>query len=67
MKIKANENFKNIRVLNGYSIQGLAREMKVNASVVFKIEQGKNIRPATAKKACEALEEPFNRLFIIEE
>lgn len=67
MKIKANEHFKSIRILNGYSIQGLARAMKVNASVITRIEQGKHLRPATAKKACEALEEPFNRLFIIEE
>lgn len=67
MKVKANENFKNIRILKGFSIQGLARAMNVNASVVFKIEKGKYLRPATAKKACEALEEPFNRLFIIEE
>lgn len=67
MKIRANESFKSIRILNGYSIQGLAKAMHVNASVVFNIEKGKYLRPATAKKTCEALEEPFNRLFIIEE
>ena len=67
MKITANENFKSLRIEKGYSIQGLAREMKVNASVVFKIEKGNPLRPATAKKACDALQEPFNKLFIIEE
>lgn len=67
MKIKAIENFKNIRIIKGYSIQGLARAMKVNASVVFCIEKGNAVRPATAKKACEALEEQFDNLFIIKD
>ena len=39
MKIRANESFKSIRILNGYSIQGLAKAMHVNASVVFNIEK----------------------------
>lgn len=66
MKIKAKEEFKRIRVVKGYSIQALARAMKVNASVVFNIEHGNAVRPATAKKACTALEEAFEALFIIE-
>jgi DNA-binding Xre family transcriptional regulator len=41
--------------------------MDVNASVVFNIEKGKPIRPETAKKVCEALEEEFDQLFIITE
>ena len=40
--------------------------MKVNASVVFNIEHGNAVRPATAKKASTALEEAFETLFIIE-
>ena len=67
MKITAKESFKHIRVIKGYSIQGLARAMDVNASSVFNIEKGKPIRPETAKKACEALEEDFDQLFIITE
>lgn len=65
MQVKAKENFKTIRVTKGYSIQGLARVMGVNASVVFHIEKGNAIRPETAKKACIALEEAFDTLFII--
>ena len=65
MRITAKENFKRIRIIKGYSIQGLARKMDVNASVVFNIEKDKPIRPETAKKACEALEEEFDQLFII--
>lgn len=67
MRITAKETFKRTRAIKGYSIQGLAREMDVNASVVFNIEKGKPIRPETAKKACEALEEEFDQLFNITE
>ena len=67
MRITAKETFKRVRAIKGYSIQGLAREMDVNASVVFNIEKGKPIRPETAKKVCEALEEEFDQLFIITE
>lgn len=67
MRITAKECFKRIRVIKGYSIQGLAREMNVNASVVFNIEKGKPVRPETAKKACEALKEEFDQLFSINE
>ena len=67
MKIKAKKEFKKIRVVKGYSIQALARAMNVNASVVFSIEHGNAVRPATAKKACIALEEAFETLFIITE
>lgn len=65
MQVKAKESFKTIRITKGYSIQGLARVMGVNPSVVFSIEKGNAIRPATAKKACDALEEVFETLFII--
>ena len=65
MKITAKESFEHTRIIKGYSIQGLARAMKVNASVAFNIEKGKSIRPETAKKACEALEAEFDELFNI--
>jgi transcriptional regulator with XRE-family HTH domain len=66
MEIIAKENFMYIRVIKGFSIQGLARKMNVNASSVLNIEKGKPIRPETAKKACAALEEEFEQLFRIE-
>ena len=66
MKIKARTDFSEMRIKKGYSITGLAQVMKVNPSVVFHMERGNSVRPATAKKACEALNEPFENLFIIE-
>ena len=65
MKIKAREAFTDIRIKKGYSLTGLAKVMKVNPSVIFKMEKGGGIRPATAQKACEALSEDFDTLFII--
>lgn len=65
MKIKARETFTDIRIRKGYSITGLAKAMKTNASVVFNLEKGGGIRPATARKASEALNEDFDTLFII--
>lgn len=67
MKIKAREAFTDIRIKKGYSLTGLAKTMKVNPSVIFKMEKGGGIRPATAQKACEALNEDFDTLFIIED
>lgn len=67
MKIKAKETFETIRISKGFSKRSLARAMGVNQSVVSSIEAGHAVRPATAKKAVEALEEPFNKLFIIED
>lgn len=66
MKIKARETFTDIRIKHGFSITGLAKTMNVNPSVVYKMEQGGGIRPATAQKTCEALNEDFDTLFIIE-
>lgn len=67
MKIKAREEFPAIRIKKGFSINGLARAMGVNASVVFGMEKGSSVYPSTSKKACTALGEPFETLFIIEE
>ena len=67
MKIKANETFMKVRIKKGYSLTGLAEKMGVSASVVFNIESQKNVRPATARKACTALNEAFETLFTIEE
>lgn len=67
MKIRARETFTDIRIRKGYSITGLAKAMKVNPSVVFNLEKGGGVRPATARKASEALNEDFDTLFIIED
>ena len=66
VQIKARTDFSEVRIKKGYSITGLAKAMKVNPSVVFHLEHGNSVRPATAKKVCEALNEPFENLFIIE-
>lgn len=67
MTIRAREDFSLARVKAGYSITGLAKAMKVNPSVALMLERGNNIRPATAKKACDALQMKFEDLFIIED
>ena len=67
MKIKSHAAFKAIRAEKGFSITGLAKAMQVSPSVVFNIEHGKNIRPATARKACEVLGVTFETLFSIED
>lgn len=67
MKIKARETFMNIRIKHGFSITGLAKAMNVNPSVVYKMEHEGGVRPATAQKACESLNEDFDTLFIIED
>lgn len=66
MTIRARENFSLTRAKAGYSIAGLAKAMRVNPSVAFMVEKGHNVRPATAKKACDALRLDFEDLFIIE-
>lgn len=66
MKIVIKDNFTEIRIRKGYSVTELAKLMQVNPSVVFRMEQRKPIRPATAKKASVALNEAFETLFTIE-
>lgn len=66
MTIRAREDFSLTRIKKGFSITGLAKTMKVNPSVAFMVEKGHSIRPATAKKACDALQMKFEDLFIIE-
>ena len=66
MKVKAKSEFSTIRIRKGLSITALANAMQVSPSLVFRIEQGKNLTPATAKKACDALGEDFDDLFTID-
>lgn len=67
MTIKAKEDFSLTRIKKGFSITGLAKKMKVNPSVALALERGRSIRPATAKKACDALQMSFEDLFTIED
>ena len=64
-QVRAREDFSTIRIRHGFSVNGLAAGMKVKPSVVYSIEKGNGVRPATAKKAVEALGEPFENLFDI--
>lgn len=66
-QVRAREDFPIIRIKHGYSINELARRMGVNPSVVFALEKGNSVRPATAKKACDALQMSFEALFTIED
>ena len=66
VQIKARTDFSEVRIKKGYSITGLAKAMRVNPSVVFRLERGNGVRATTSKKVCEALNEPFENLFIIE-
>lgn len=67
MTIRAKANFSLTRIKKGFSITGLAKKMKVNPSVALALERGRSIRPATAKKACDALQMSFEDLFTIED
>ncbi len=67
MKIRAKAAFKKIRAIKGYSLNALARKMKVSPSVILKLERDGNVSPATAKRAYEALGESFETLFYMEE
>ena len=66
MIVKAKKTFALCRIKKGYSITRLAEEMQVNPSVVSKMEKQQPVRPATARKACIALNESFEILFTIE-
>lgn len=64
---KSKEDFCLTRIKKGFSITGLAKAMKVNPSVAFMVERGRSVRPATAKKVCDAMRLNFEDLFIIED
>lgn len=66
MKLIAQKEFQAIRIQKGLSLSELAKQMEVNVSVVSKMEKRRPVRPATARKACVALNEAFETLFTIE-
>jgi len=65
-QVRAREDFPIIRIKKGFSLNELARRMGANPSVVYSIEKGNGVRPATAKKVCDALQMGFEDLFVIE-
>lgn len=67
MKLIAKKEFQTIRIKKGLSLSELSHQMEVNVSVVSKMERGQPVRPATARKACMALDETFETLFTIED
>ena len=68
MVILAKKELRGYRIRAGFSIEGLAREAGVNPATISYIENGKrNPSPATAKKICDALGQPFDVLFEIRE
>lgn len=66
MKLVAKKEFQTIRIKKGLSLSELSNQMEVNVSVVSKMEKGQPVRPATARKACVAINEAFETLFTIE-
>ena len=66
MKLKTKKEFQTIRIKKGLSITQLATLMQVKPSVVSRMEKGQAVRPATAHKACAALNETFETLFGID-
>lgn len=66
MKIIANkEAIIKLRILKGFSQNELAKKASVSNTVIIRIEQGKNITPASAKKVCNALGIDFEQIFHI--
>lgn len=65
MWIKSKVNFTDIRIRQGYSVSSLARAMQVSPATVIGIEKQRNVHPATAQKACKALNLSFDELFTI--
>lgn len=55
------------RIQKGLSMRGLASKAGLSLAAVSRMENSgtHNIRPASAKKICAALEVPFDALFVI--
>lgn len=68
MRIYAKKDMVRYRLIAGFSIEELAQKAGVNQATISYIEnQKRSPSPATAKKICEALGQPFNILFEIKE
>lgn len=68
MVIKAKAGLKKARIIAGLSMSGLAQKTRLNQATISYIESGKrNPSPATAKKICDVLKQPFENLFELKE
>ncbi|MDK2879630.1 MAG: HTH-type transcriptional regulator, competence development regulator [Thermoanaerobacteraceae bacterium] len=68
MVILARKDLRGYRIRAGFSVEGLAREAGVNQATISYIENRKrNPSPATAKKICDVLQQPFDVLFELKE
>jgi transcriptional regulator with XRE-family HTH domain len=64
MKIYANDNFKVVRMMNGFSIVDLADKVGVSKQMLGQVERRINgISPAKAKSIIEALGVEFKEVF----
>lgn len=66
--IAKTDEIRRLRIINGYSIRGLAKLATVDPVTIHKIETGKSCpNPSTAYKICQALNAQFEDLFRIKE
>ena len=55
------------RIKQGLSMAALAKRAKISAATVYNLENRRgSVSPTTAKKVCEAMDKPFEKLFEIE-
>lgn len=68
MIIKAKyPEFANARIRAGFSQRKLARESGLSSPFISQLENGnRNVGPEAAKKICEALQVPFEKIFDLE-
>ena len=68
MKVIVKADVAALRIKRGLSATELAKRTGMTASAICRLEKGvhRNIRPSTAKRLCDALEQPFDKLFTIE-
>lgn len=66
MFIIAKNELREYRIKAGYSVEGLAKAMGINAATVSYIENKKrHPSPAYAQKICQALQKSFDEIFEI--
>jgi len=61
------ESFALARVKNGDSLESLALKTGLTKETIFRIENGRSVRPKNAAKICAALNVPFDDLFVARE
>ncbi|MBL0386809.1 helix-turn-helix transcriptional regulator [Tumebacillus sp. ITR2] len=68
MIIKARyPDFANARIRAGFSQRKLARVAGLSSPFISQLENGnRNVGPEAAKKICDALQIPFEKIFVLE-